>query len=684
MQNYDPEKIRNTVLLSHSGAGKTSLVEAMLFDSKAINRLGTVNDGTTTSDYDPDEIKRRISINLSLLPCQWKDTKLNLIDTPGYPDFVAEVRAGLRVSEGAVIMVCAASGVEVGTEQAWEFVTEAKIPSLIFVNKMDRENANFLNTLEEIQTKLDRKCLPVQLPIGSEKGFKGVVDLVFKKAYDGTSMKEAEIPSTMMDMVDSYREKLIETVVEVDDQLIARYLDGGEIGQEEIYQAVKQATTLGKVTPVLVGSALSNIGVSQILDAIADYLPSPKEKGAVKAVNPSTGAEENVEPSPTASLATLVFKSSADPYVGKLSYLRVYSGIISSNSQIWNANRNVIERIGQLFILRGKNQEPVSQLGPGDIGAVAKLASTTTSDTITLQAHPLNLAPVQFPHPIISMAVYPKSKADLDKIGTVLPRLCEEDPTLQMHREADTKEALISGMGETHLEVAVQRLAHKFGVEVILEVPKVPYRETIAIRVKAEYKHKKQTGGHGQYGHVLLDMEPLPRGEGFEFVNKIVGGSIPKNYIPAVEKGVNEAKLEGVLAGYPVNDIRVMLYDGSFHAVDSSEIAFKIAAAQAMKKGLTQGQPVLLEPIANLTITVPDTFTGDIIGDLNTKRAKVLGMTPVNGSNVIQAQVPLAEIMRYAIDLRSITQGRGTFITEASHYEEVPAATVQKIIAQKG
>ncbi len=684
MHHYGSEKIRNVVLTSHSGAGKTSLAEAILLDSRAISRLGSVDDGTTTSDYDPDEIKRKISINLSLLPCQWRESKLNFIDTPGYPDFVAEVKSGLRVSEGAIIVVCAASGVEVGTEQVWEYATESKLPCLIFVNKMDRENANFFDTLEDIRNKLGAKCLPIQLPIGSQKDFQGLVDLVTRKGYVGASLQEVEIPSSLLSKVDSYRDKLIEAVVEIDDQLIAKYLDGEEISEEEIHRGIKQATMLGKVVPILLGSALSNTGITLLLDAIHDYLPSPREKGGLTAINTSTGAEEAVEPVSESSLSALVFKTNIDPYVGKLSYFRVYSGTISGNSQVWNVNKGAIERIGQLFILRGKTQDPVPQLSAGDIGAVAKVASTATGDALSSRDHPLKLIPVEFPQPVLNMAVHPRSKADLDKMSTALPKICEEDLTLKVQREPDIGEMLLCGMGGTHLEVASERLSRKFGVEVNLELPKVPYKETITMPVKAEYKHKKQTGGHGQFGHVFLELEPLPRGSGFEFTEKVVGGAIPKNYIPAVEKGVNEARLEGVLAGYPAVDMRVKLYDGSYHSVDSSDISFKIAGAQALKKGLSQGQPVLLEPVVNLTITVPEVFTGDIIGDLNAKRAHVLGMTPGNGTNVIQTQAPLAEVLRYAIDLRSMTQGRGTFTTEFSHYEEVPAPIAQKIITQRG
>jgi len=683
VHHFEPEKIRNVVFLSHSGAGKTSLAEALLFSSGAINRLGSVTDGTTTSDYDPGEIKRQISVNLSLLPCQWKDCKINIIDTPSYPDFVAEVKAGLAVSEGAVILVCAVSGVEVGTEQVWGYASEAKLPCLIFVNKMDRDNANFFNALKDIQTKLGKKCLPIQLPIGSQKDFQGVVDLVTKKAYSGTPLKETELPAAIAGDVDSYREKLIEAVVEVDDELITKYLDGEEISEEQIYHCIKEATRLGKVVPVLLGSGLKNTAVTPLLDAIHDYMPSPREREALKATNASTKVEEVVEPVAGAPLAAFVFKTTNDPRVGKVSYFRVYSGAISSNSQVWNVNKGANERIGQIFVLRGKTQEPVPQLSAGDIGAVAKLASTNTGDALGTRERQLKFAPIEFPAPLLNMAVHPKARGDLDKMSTVLPKICEEDFTLKVHREADIGEILLGGMGETHLDVAAERLSSKFGVEVNLQRPRVPYKETISVATEAEYKHKKQTGGHGQYGHVLLELEPLPRGSGFEFTERVVGGAVPRNYIAAVEKGVNEGRIEGVLAGCPVVDVRVTLFDGSSHPVDSSDMAFKIAAAQALKKGLTEGQPVLLEPVVNMTITVPDNFTGEIIGDLNTKRGRVLGMNPGGGVNVIQAQAPLAEVQRYAVDLRSMTQGRGTFTVEFSHYEEVPGQVAQKIIAQK-
>ena len=676
MKQYALENIRNLVLLSHAGAGKTSVAEAVLFTSGTIPRLGRVDDGSTTSDYDPDEIKRQISINLTMLPCEWKKTKVNLIDTPGYSDFVGEVKAAIRVSEGAIIVVCAASGVEVGTEQVWTYCEEADLPRLIFVNKMDRENTDFYRTVDELKAKFGSKCVPLQLPIGAHNSFQGVVDLLTMKGLIGSEAKEAEIPASVQNQADSFREKLVEAVAEIDDRLIEKYLDGEALSLEELGDGLRQAILSGRIVPVLVGSALQNIGINWLLDAFYN-LPSPKERGVAIADG------QTMEPSETAPLAALIFKTSADPYVGKLTYFRVYTGTINSNSQVWNATRSGEERIGQLFILRGKNQEPVPQLGTGDIGGVAKLGLASTGDTLCSRDKPLKITPIQFPEPTFNQAVHPKTKADLDKLGAALARLSEEDPTLRVHRDADTGETILSGLGDTHLGVAAEKMLRKFGVGVKLETPKVPYKETITIPAKAEYKHRKQTGGHGQYGHVLLELAPLPRGSGSEFTDRVVGGRIPKNYIPAVEKGVNEAIQEGVLARYPVVSIKTTVYDGSYHPVDSSEICFKIAGAQALKKGLSQGQPILLEPIMNTKVTVPEDFTGDIIGDLNTKRARVLGMNPGGGINIIEAHVPLAEILHYAIDLKSITQGRGSFTVAFSHYEEVPPHFTQKIIAER-
>jgi elongation factor G len=676
-------QIRNVVLLSHQGAGKTSLAELILFTSGTIQRLGSVADGTTTSDYDPLEVERRMGINLSLLPAQWQGMKLNIIDTPGYADFIGEARSGLRVTEGAIILICAASGVEVGTEQMWSDTEKRNLPRLIFVNKMDRDNADFLSTLKGIQSKLSPRCLPVQLPIGSQKDFQGIVDLVTMKAYVGADSQEAEIPSALRETAEASREKLVEAAVEADDELTNKYLEGEAINNDEIFAAIRKSTIAGRLVPVFAGSALKGVGTRQILNGICSYLPSPEENGAFAAKNASTGNQEEIKPDSESPLSILVFKTTADPYVGKLSYFRVYSGVISSNSQVWNANKSSMERIGQLFTMLGKNQQTAPQVTAGDVGAVARLSLTATGDTLCAREHSVILPGIEFPKANFSMAIQPQAKSDLDKMSTVLPRICEEDPSLETRREADTNEFIISGVGDNHLEITREKIRRKFGVEVRLDPPKIPYKETITVSANAEHKHKKQTGGHGQYGHVLLELEPLPRGGGFQFVKKIVGGSIPQNYIPSVEKGVNEAKQEGILAGYPVVDVKVSLYDGSFHPVDSSDIAFKVAGAQALKKGLSQAQPVLIEPVMKLIITVPETYTGDITSDLNTKRGRVLGMNPANGINVIDAQAPYAELLRYALNLRSLTQGRGSFVMEFDHYEEVPAHLSQKIIAER-
>ena len=682
MQNYRTEQIRNVTLLSHGGAGKTSLSEAMLFAAGAINRMGRVDEGTTTSDYDPDETKRKISINISLLPCEWQNSKVNVIDTPGYADFVGEVRAAVRVADAAVIVVCAASGVEVGTEQVWRYTEEQGLPRIIFVNKMDRENADFARTLEQLQSKFGARCAPLQIPIGAQDALQGVIDLISLNAYTKANPKGEAVPASMVAEVASLREKLIEAVAETDDNLITKYLEGEELTEEELRQGLRQGTADGKIVPVMAGAALQSVGVPQLLDAMVDLLPSPKDAGIAKGTNPNTKQEETLEPSESGPLATLVFKTTADPYVGKLTYFRVYSGTLKSDSQVWNANKGQPERIGQVFVMRGKNQEATPSLVAGDIGAVAKLAETSTGDTLCAREHPVTLSPIQFPNPIFSASIHPVTKVDVDKLGPALARICEEDPTLRMHRDPDTAETILSGMGESHVDVAAEKMKRKFGVDVKVEIPKVSYKETITMPTKAEYKHKKQTGGHGQYGHVFLELETLPRGSGFQFAEKVVGGVVPRNYIPGVEKGVVEAVQEGILAHHPVVDVKITLYDGSYHPVDSSEMAFKIAGSQATKKGLLQAQPVLLEPIMNLQVVVPDSFMGDVIGDLNGKRARVLGTIPQDGSTVIEAQAPLAEVLRYATDLRSMTQGRGTYTMEFSHYEEVPAHIAQKVIAE--
>ena len=681
MRQYTPENIRNVVLLSHSGAGKTSLAEAMLYNAGAITRLGKVDQGNTTSDYDPDEVKRKISLYLSLLPCEWQGTKVNVLDVPGYPDFVGEVKAGIRVADAAIFVVCAASGIEVGTELTWSYADEKKLPRLIYINKINRENADFFRVTEMIRGKFGNQCLPLTIPIGAQDKFEGIVDLIAMKSY--RKDKEGDVPEALKGKAAEWREKLVESVAETDDALITKYLEGTALIEEEIRKGLRAAVIKRKVVPILVGSATENAAINTVLDAVCKYLPSPKDMGNITAQNIQLKQEETISANPTGPLAALVFKTSADPYVGKLTYFRVYSGTIQSDSQVWNAGKQTQERIGQLYMLRGKIQEPVANLVAGDIGAVAKLSAASTGDTLASKERPLTLPGVEFPNPCMSAAVLPKTKADLDKLGSSLARIAEEDPSLRVYRDADTSETVISGMGEAHLDVVAEKMQRKFGVGILVQIPKIAYKETITRPSKSEYKHKKQTGGHGQYGHVLLELQPLPRGSGFQFENKVVGGTVPKNFIPAVEKGLNEAVPEGIQARYPIVDVKVSLYDGSYHAVDSSEMAFKIAAAMALKKGLADGNPVLLEPIVKMKVTVPDNFTGDIMSDLNGKRGRVSGMNPQGGWNTIEATAPLSEVQRYAIDLRAITQGRGVFEIEFSHYEEVPSHVTQKIVAAR-
>jgi len=680
MEQFTPDKIRNVVLLSHSGAGKTSLSEILLFSAGAIPRLGKVDEGNTTSDYDPDEVKRRISINLSVLPFTWKGNKINMLDTPGYSDFVGEVKSAMRVCEGAIILIDATSGIEVGTEEVWSYCKEPQMPRFIFVNKMDRENADFSRVTESLQSKFGQQCIPLQLPIGAHNDFTGIIDLLTLKAYSGNPPKETEVPAQLKPQVDSARLKLVEAIAGIDEKLIEKYLGDEPLTQEELDAGLKTGVKTGKIVPILTGSALKSIGIQALSDAIVTYLPSPKEC-LVEAIDKQ--GTQKITPSANGPLAALVFKTSADPYVGKLTYFRVFQGTISSNSQVWNSGKSEQERIGQLYLARGKNQEPVQSISTGDIGVVTKLNFTGTGDTLTIKEKPVKLPPIIFPTPIYAGAVTPKTKADLDKLSSSIARTLEEDPTLRVRREADTYETILSGMGETQLEVVVERMQRKFGVGVKLDVPKVPYKETVTASADGDFRHKKQTGGHGQFGHVTLEVSPLPRGSGIEFVDAVVGGAIPRNYIPAVEKGVNEAVQSGILAGFPVVDIQAKVYDGSFHPVDSSDICFKIAGAGAVKKAMADARPILLEPIVKLKVTVPESYTGDIMSDLNNKRGRVGGITPQDGSNVIEAEVPQAEILRYAIDLKSLTQGRGRYTYEFSHYEEVPTFVAQKIISER-
>ena len=663
----DINKIRNVAILGHAGSGKTSLAEAFLFNTKAVNRLGNVQDGNTVSDYEPEETKRSSSIQTSLLPCVTDGYKVNVLDTPGYDDFVSEVIAALRVVEGAVIVLPASAGVEVGAIRSWNQCVEAGIPRMILVNKMDRENSDFQRCLEDIRSNFGRGCVPFQIPIGAEQNFQGVVNVLDQ----GT-----EAPPEVAAQVEEARDMLIEAVAETDDDLATKYLEGEDLTQEEVTGAVREAILSGHISPVFVGSATMNLGMEELLEGVTAYMGSPVERANVPLLDSDMEATADAGSGP---LAAFVFKTTADPFVGKLSLFRVFSGTVRSNSEVWNEARNTSERIGQVYTIRGKNQEQTADVGAGDMGAVSKLAATVTSDTLTQKENATVVRRIDFPSGFYTMAVQPKSKADVDKMSMALSRVLEEDPSLNLTREPNTGETLVSGFGETQLEVAMERVKRKFGTELELHLPKVPYKETISTMTKAEYKHKKQTGGHGQYGHVLLRLEPTSADQTYEFGQELVGGSIPKEYVPSVEKGVAKALQEGVLGGFPVVGVKAVLYDGSFHDVDSSGICFEIAGSYALRKGVSEAGPKLLEPIMRLSVRVPDAFNGDVIGDLNSKRGRIMGMTPQNGETIIEAEAPQSELLRYATDLRSLTQGRGSFVTEFDRYEEAPAHITQKV-----
>ncbi len=681
MKNYKSEQLRNVVLLSHSGAGKTSLAEGMLYGSGAISRLGRVEEGTTVSDYDPEEIRRKISVNTSLVPCEWRGRKVNVLDTPGYADFVGEVKGAVRAADGAVILLDAVSGVEVGTELVWGYADEVDLPRILFISKMDRDNADFLGALNQARENLGANIIPFQLPIGAQEAFEGVVDLVGMRAYRGEKAEAGDIPDNLRPEAESYHLQLMEAAAETDDALLEKYFEEETLTEEEIRQGLATGIRGKGLVPVFCGSALKNMGIPPLMNAITEYLPSPLDTVKVSATNVATGQQEVLEPLAQAPLAALVFKTLADPYVGKLTYFRVFSGRMESDSRIFNSSRGEEERVGQLFFLRGKEQEPVDEVPAGDIGAVAKLQETSTGDTLCDKDHPLILPPIGFPHPIFSAAIVPKTKADLDKMGSALARLTEEDPTLRVEREASTRETVLSGMGESHIDIAARRLHSKFGVEIVTSVPKVPYRETITKVTRSQYRHKKQTGGAGQFAEVWLRVEPLERGTGFEYDSEVREGHISQSFIPSIQKGIKQVLEQGVIAGYPVVDVKAVVYDGKEHPVDSKDIAFQIAGREAFKSAVRDGVPVLLEPIMLFTITVPEGNMGDVLGDLNTKRARVMGMEQKGDMSIITTQAPLAEMQSYATDLRSTTQGRGLFTMEFSHYEEVPKHLADGIIA---
>ena len=671
MATHDTDHLRNVVLLSHSGAGKTILSESALFATKATTRLGRVEDETTTSDYEPEEHKRQNSVQTSVLPVIHKDFKINLIDSPGYADYRGEVVSALRAADATLVLVSAPAGVEVGTIQMWQMAGD--LPKLIVVSKLDRENSDFDRVMEALVEAFGRECVPVQLPIGSEADFSGVVNLLDPNA---------DVPDDLADEAEEARERIIEAAAESDEELADKYLEGEELTQEEIFAGIKAGMSEGTFIPVLATSALNGVGVDELLDAIVGLLPSPADRPAQTAQK----GEEDIELTFDSSgpLAAQVFKTSADPFVGKLSYFKVFSGTLKSDSQVWNATRNESERTGTAYTIRGKDQEGVDELAAGDIGALAKLNSALTGDTLCERSDQITLPALEFPPPVFSMAAFPKSKADVDKLTNAISRMAEEDPSLSVNREPNTAELLLGGLGDVHVDVAVEKMKRKFGVEILLMTPKVPYKETISRQSNSHYRHKKQSGGHGQFAEVYLEIQPLPRGSGFEFDERVVGGAVPREYIPSVQKGCVKALDSGVIGGFPVVDVKATLYDGSFHPVDSSGVSFEIAGSNAFSDGINQATPQLLEPIMYAQILVPDGDTGDVMGDLNSKRARILGMNPEgNGFTTIEVEAPQAEMMRYATDLRSQTQGRGTFTMRFDRYQEVPTHLVERAVEQQ-
>jgi elongation factor G len=677
---YTTDKLRNVVLLGHGSSGKTSLAEAMLFNSGAINRMGKVEEGTTASDFDEEEIRRRISLNLTLIPCEWNKHKINVLDTPGYLDFVGEVISAIRVADAGIVLVDAVSGVEVGTELAWQHAEGQRLPRLVFVNKMDRDNANFDSTLDMLRQKFDGLFVPIQIPIGAQADFKGVVGLIEMQAYLGDGAQASDVPDDMAEAAEEARLALIEAAAEGDDELIVKYLDGEELTDAEIAKGLAAGVGAGTVIPVLCGSASHNIGVRTLLHTIVRNLPAPS--GEVTAINLATSEEETLGFDSAGPLAAFVFKTAADPYVGKLTYFRVYSGALKSNTQAFNSRVKTEERLGQAFILRGKEQLSIDEVRAGDIGVLAKLGETLTTDTLCDKGHPLALPAIEFPTPLFAVAVAPKTKADSAKMGPSLTRLVEEDPTLRWRNEESTRQVILEGMGDAHVDTAVRRLDQKFGLGLDTSVPKVPYMETVTKVGSASYRHKKQTGGAGQFAEVHMRVEPLARDVGYEFDWEVFGGAISSSFQPSIQKGIRQVMDNGPLAGYPVVDVKAVVFDGKEHPVDSKDIAFQIAGREVFKLAFKEGSPVLLEPIMDMSITVPDEFMGDVMSDLTTRRGRVQGTDQERGNAIVHAQAPLADIQRYATDLRSFTQGRGIYSLTFSHYEQVPAHLQSEIIAQ--
>jgi elongation factor G len=677
-------KIRNIGVVGHGGVGKTSLVEAVLFAAGAVTRLGKVDDGSTTTDFDPDEVKRKISINTSVAYCDFKGHHINIVDTPGYGDFIADARAGLRVVEAAVVVVDAVAGVQVQTEKVWKFASEFELPRAIVVNRLDRERSDFFRTLESLGRRLKGRIVPVHIPVGEESGFRGFVDLVTQRAtlYSDGKATEADIPAEAAERVKEWREKLVEAAAETDDDLLAKYLEEGSLAEAEMLKALRAGINQGKIVPVLCAAATKGIGSHALLDLIVHEFPSPLDRGDVGGTDLKAKQAGTRGPDPKASVSALVFKTLSDPHIGKLTLFRVYSGTLRADSTLLNPGRGAKERMGHVSWLQGKTQKNVEVLGPGEIGVAQKLKETLTGDTLTDEAQPFELPKITFPEPAINFAIQPKSRGDEDKISLALARIAEEDPTVHHHFDPETKQLLISGVGSLHVEMTVERMKRKYNVDVSLLPPRIPYKETVKGRAEGQGKYKKQTGGRGQYGDTWLRVEPMSRGGGFEFVDDIFGGAVPRNFIPSVEKGVRDCMKKGIFAGYPVVDMKVTLYDGSYHDVDSSDMAFQIAASMGLQKVFMEAHPILLEPVMHVEVTTPADVAGDIIGDMNSRRGRIVGMEPSGETAVVRASVPMAEMLTYESSLRSMTGGRGGYSMEFSHYEEVPAFLAEKIVKE--
>jgi len=691
MKNAESKETRNIAILSHGSAGKSSLADAMLFAGGAVAVRGSVDTDTSVFMHEPEEIARKITITSSFGFVDWKGVRINIIDTPGYINFLEEIKGTLRAADGAIVIVSALSGVKAETEKIYKFACDYEIPRIAFVSKLDKERADFFRAIGDMEKYFCKNALVLQLPIGLEDSFRGVIDLIKMKALFFTTdengkTEEKDIPGTMQQDASLYRKKLVEQIAESDDSLLEKYLDKGDLSQEDLIAGLKHGTLGGGLLPVLCGSPVKNMGIQQLMDAVITCLPSPVERAgmvAIKGTDPKTGSEITRKPLPEEPLAALVVKTIIDPFAGKLSVVRVFSGTLKSDHAVYNSTRQVKEKIGTLFLIQGKKQVAVQSLAAGQIGAIVKMKETVTGDTLCAEALPILLEFAKFIDPVMSFAIEPRSRGDEDKVSIGIHKLLDEDTTLRFTVDDQTKEMILSGMGQVHLEVTLEKLKRKFGVDVKMKTPKVPYKETIRARASAQGKYKKQSGGHGQYGDAWIEIEPLPRGGGFEFVDKIVGGVIPRQYIPAVEKGVLEAMHEGALAGYPMVDVRVTVFDGSYHTVDSSEMAFKVAASMGFKKAVEAARPVLLEPTMSVEVVAPDDTLGAVIGELNSRRGKVLGVVPQANGQAIKALVPMSEMLSYAPSLNSLTSGRGMYTMEFYGFEDVPSHLAQKIIAER-